>query len=286
MSLKLNTKSLKLKQPEGYYHVSHYPTDAELRDYYSKKNYEKRNMIEYYDRDREYYTLQNRLIIQWIMKKIKISPILADIGCGIGHFLQAANDLGVEAEGYDISEDAVNFCKSHGLKATIKDLLVDDVLTESQINTVFCKNVIEHIKFPASLVQKISAINSVKYVVLGAPNDFSSLQEYYVKRDNLEPYWIDEFHHFNYFTHKSIENLLSINGFKPIARFSTFPIEIFQSFGIDYLTDRSKGRSAHLARIEIEKKISNISPDLYIDLLEACANNNMGREALILAERI
>ena len=85
-----------------------------------------------------------------------------DIGCAYGPFMQAASELGLNAFGTDISEDAVKFVQSDlRFPATISQFPLIDVTGEfgiSQFDIVTMWYVIEHFRNLDSVLSKVSEI--------------------------------------------------------------------------------------------------------------------------------
>lgn len=72
------------------------------------------------------------------------SPIL-EMGCGIGLFLEACRQNGIEATGLEYEYDGVMACKSAGLKAIRHDLSDPAPFPDASFAAVFSNQVIEHL---------------------------------------------------------------------------------------------------------------------------------------------
>ena len=81
-------------------------------------------------------------------------PVL-DIGCGRGEFLEMMRDVGVEARGIDLSDEAVARCRQKGLQVEKADLFQYlNELPDGSLGGIFCAQVIEHLA-PESLPEMI-----------------------------------------------------------------------------------------------------------------------------------
>jgi O-antigen chain-terminating methyltransferase len=69
-----------------------------------------------------------------------------DIGCGRGEFLEAAKAAGIDAQGIDLSEEAVALCRAKGLNAQVADLFQFlPGLPPRSLGGVYCSQVVEHL---------------------------------------------------------------------------------------------------------------------------------------------
>lgn len=71
-------------------------------------------------------------------------PIL-EMGCGIGLFLEACRQNGVEAEGLEYEDEGVQAATSAGLKARQHDLSLPVPFADASFSAVFSNQVIEHL---------------------------------------------------------------------------------------------------------------------------------------------
>jgi O-antigen chain-terminating methyltransferase len=69
-----------------------------------------------------------------------------DIGCGRGEFLTLMRDLGIAAQGIDLSEESVAQCRQNGLDAEVADLyLYLAAQPEAAFDAIFSSQVVEHL---------------------------------------------------------------------------------------------------------------------------------------------
>ncbi len=82
--------------------------------------------------------------LQGIIEKIKIeNPRILDVGCGTGANLEMLANFG-EAEGVDVSDDALEFCRLKNLKAT-KGLAEELPFADESFDVVTALDVVEHL---------------------------------------------------------------------------------------------------------------------------------------------
>ena len=83
-------------------------------------------------------------------------PVL-DIGCGRGELLEVFQELGIQARGIDLNEDAIALCRSKGLEVETADLFAYlSTLPDVSLGGVVCSQVVEHLP-PERLPELIAA---------------------------------------------------------------------------------------------------------------------------------
>ena len=177
-----------LKELEAHY--SDYPRVTELSSL-TKKRYH-----ELLDRFEEYRST-NKLL---------------DVGCGNGLFLQEARNRGWEVYGTEFSDDAVSFCKQHGIEMKQGPLKVSDYeLGSFDVLTSF--EVLEHINNPraeSSAFHSLLRKGGLLYVT--TPN-FNCLERYV----NGADYDLIEYpEHLCYYTKKTMDMLFKSAGFRAV----------------------------------------------------------------------
>lgn len=71
---------------------------------------------------------------------------VADLGCGRGEFLELMREMGVTAEGVDLSEESVALCRHKGLEAACADLFPYLAnLGEGSLDGIYSGQVVEHL---------------------------------------------------------------------------------------------------------------------------------------------
>jgi len=116
-----------------------------------------------------------------------------DIGCGRGEFLELARDRGINARGIDVDEDMINFCKSKGLDAELKDAIealceIDD----KSLDGIFISQVVEHLS-PDYLINLLNLCNKKMkygfYIIIETVNPLSlfSFANFYIDLSHVKP---------------------------------------------------------------------------------------------------
>src|SRR6478672_10674898 len=98
--------------------------------------------------DKHWWFVGRRAILESFMRgiveKSKVqNPKILDVGCGTGANLEMLKNFG-EAEGVDVSDDALEFCKLKGLKAH-KGLAEKLPFTDESFDVVTALDVVEHL---------------------------------------------------------------------------------------------------------------------------------------------
>ena len=159
-----------------------------------------------------------RAIVSYINKKYLSSPkSVLDLGCGYGDFInnlecqnKIAVDLNSDAEKY--LETGIRFVKS-----TADDLSAID---SNSIDLIFTSNLLEHLT-DDELERAVSEFRRVLHVggqvITMQPNYYYAYREYF-----------DDYTHKKVFSHESLRDFFSVNGFNPIAvekRFLPFSLK-------------------------------------------------------------
>jgi len=119
---------------------------AELSKEMQQHTYEIMNRVE----DSHWWFVGRRAILEEFLRQIvqnpksKIqNPKILDVGCGTGANLEMLANFG-EAEGVDVSEDALEFCRAKGLK-THKGLAEKLPFADESFDLVTALDVVEHL---------------------------------------------------------------------------------------------------------------------------------------------
>lgn len=97
-----------------------------------------------------------------------------DVGCGDGLLLQMLKERGIEAQGVDISDVAVDVCTKKGFTVQQNDFTTDALpFGEGTFDTVIALDVLEHVYNPENLLSEMNRV-AKSVVVISVPN-FGSL---------------------------------------------------------------------------------------------------------------
>ncbi len=189
------------------------PSSKEIEKFYQEGYFESGLANTGYS---NYIQLTNELHLE-AKKRLEIisqyitSGSLLDIGCGYGHFLKEAKDLGFDVMGFDISREAITKLKNDfGIRGKVGDVLPGQ-LPNSQFDIITSWDVVEH--FPDPL-KSFSALNNIQakgaYFIFTTPNIES------IDGKLLGKYWygfkrIPE--HLYFFSPKTVSNYLKDSGY-------------------------------------------------------------------------
>ena len=133
-----------------------------------------------------------------------------DVGCATGSFVAAAVAAGCVAEGLDTSREAIELTRDRGLIA--HHGRVEDFNPTQLYDAITAFDVLEHAIDPRAFVKRLHGwLRSGGDLVLTLP-DISSIYATLLMRKHWFYYWPDE--HLFYFSPKTIERLLTEEGFK------------------------------------------------------------------------
>ena len=275
----------------GFKHVTPLPDKLENETLYRDSHYDdgERDRLNYYERDRDWWLMSYRDVLSEIAQFISPNDdnTLVDIGCGAGLFLEAAKEEGWNTVGVEISTIAANHCRDKGLDIINSSFDADLTSLPENIKVVHMRNILEHVPDPFSLINvAFDKLASGGVLVVGVPNDFNPLQEGLRKTQDYKPWWVAVPHHLNYFDFDSLEALVSKCGFNPLSRFSSFPLDLFLAMGDNYIETPNVGRECHLKRVNFEWFMENAGlSHLRQDIYRAFSNLNLGREAIVIAQK-
>lgn len=161
---------------------------------------------------REIYEI-NKQRTDYIQKlsKSKEEYRILDIGCGSGLFLKSCREAGLEAEGMDVSNNALDFARNEfGL--TVYRETVDDLIAEGKkYSLVTMWHVLEHIIEPAEELRKIKELLTQDGIVLIEVPNLNSikfrLSGHKWKGGNHPLY------HRSFFTSKTLKDTIKRGGF-------------------------------------------------------------------------
>lgn len=280
--------------PLGFYQLRTVPTPAELETYYAQKYYqeEKGNYAHAYpDDERAYFShkieQKDRVIREIWGDSAPGVPSLVDVGCGEGFALKFYGDKGWDVLGLDYSSfgceqmnpDCVDRLQTGDVSANLNALFTE----QRTFDVIWLSNVLEHVPDPVELLQQCHALAHDKTVmVVMVPNDFSVLQQYLIEQQKVtRPYWVAIPDHISYFNRDSLIRLGEHTGWHTHRLLTDFPIDWFLlNDSANYIADRSRGRTAHRSRVELENLMHQISPDQTNHFYEAMATLGLGRQLI------
>ncbi len=161
---------------------------------------------------------------------------LLDVGCSNGAFVWYANKVGINAEGVDPSEKAVENGRRRGLK--IHSGYLHGIDFENNIfDAVTLYEVIEHVADPRALLEECHRILKPGGVlVIGTGNTDSWTQ--WIRKSEWDYFNMEEHGgHISFFSPKSMAVLASVTGFV-VKRIRTSSVKLFEKGEVNYLVYR------------------------------------------------
>jgi 2-polyprenyl-3-methyl-5-hydroxy-6-metoxy-1,4-benzoquinol methylase len=253
----------------GYYQLKDKPSKDEIKKYYETKYYQeaKGSYEQEYSNEEITYIRNNLRRIQFCCEKIFHTKLngktILDIGCGEGWALNYFKKNGCNVKGVDFSSYGIKKFNpevlDHFIQSDIFEYLENEINTLNKYNIINLTNVIEHVLEPEDLLVKLKNILSEDGIIIATfPNDFSPLQERLLSLRKIErEFWIAIPDHISYFNKESFSKMAKTLGFSVELMLAGFPVDIFllNNFA-NYVKDKSKGKQAHFARIEVMNLLS------------------------------
>ncbi len=208
---------------------------------------------------------------------------LIDLGAGTGWFVKWWADNIGRAVGVEPSPVA----RSHSpVPARLFPTLEEASRKFAGGNPVYLRArlVLEHLVDPVGFLREAVGIpQQVKGIIVTIPNDFSSMQQRIINRDNTG-YWFIDKTHINYFDRRGLDGVLREAGFEAVYWGATAPLELAQLWlGQKYVGDDQVGQRVHLARLRLEKAFNRICFRTYETLFNRL---EIGREIICVAKKV
>lgn len=186
------------------------------------------------------------------IKRYKPGGTLFDLGSGWGHFLKTAQTSGYTVSGVELSEEPyVYSVKYLNLPVQRADFFQLNFLNQFDVITLW--DVLEHIDRPVPFVVKCNqALKPNGLLVIQVPQIDSFIAR--KKKCNWNMMGLD---HVNYFSRKTLSNLLSANGFEVLEMRSSWEVKLFIMYTLLPLIKRFKVHSKQKPSIrEVDQNIS------------------------------
>lgn len=227
----------------GFVFCSKIPTEEELINYYS--NYPIG------------YGADSPLNIKRINERLdefeqfRANNKILDVGCGPGIFLTEAKKRGWEVYGTEFTDNQIKYLKEKGIN-TFKGKLNKKSFSEGLFDVIVSSEVIEHINNPLEEINLFNLfLRKGGLLYITTPN-FNSIERYILKgKYNVIQYP----EHLCYYTPKTINLLLTKNGFKKLKLTTTgFNPSRFKSS----LNQNNNPSSSEELRESMEKGFKNL----------------------------
>jgi 2-polyprenyl-3-methyl-5-hydroxy-6-metoxy-1,4-benzoquinol methylase len=283
----------RLKQHElGYWEVVEKPSPAQLQAYYADKYYqEAKGSYELAYGEDELAYFQAKLEQRWHALKpllsqqvAEVSRNMLDVGCGEGHALAFFRGQGWNVRGLDFSSAGVDSknpaCRDALVVGDVFDLLQQEIESGRKYDVVWLQNVLEHVLDPIDLLHSLrQLIGEEGVAVVTVPNDCSAVQQAALKHGHIDSaFWVMPPDHLSYFDSNSLSAIASHTGWHVPTILGDFPVDwlLFHP-GSNYIKDKSRGKGAHHARIQIENLIHSQSIEASVEFWSAAGRLGIGR---------
>jgi 2-polyprenyl-3-methyl-5-hydroxy-6-metoxy-1,4-benzoquinol methylase len=218
---------------------------------------------------------------------------LIDLGCGEGFFLKSAHRRGFNVFGVDHSLVGIERQNRDLIDNNAGHFHAGDIGSRRHFegvsfDLVYCKNVIEHVIDPDSIMRRIASYLSPEGIaIIEVPNDFSNLHSMIfgeVSKEEL-PIFVPPVH-LHYFTTKTLPDLGRRNGFSVIDSFGDYPIDhLLMEEAFNYYKDKRIGGSAHSLRRKFLRYASGVEVDARLALFRSLFLAGLGRDICIVVRR-
>jgi len=284
--------AVRVKRVEGfdYLELANKPTQEELNKYYAEKYFQQalpKNYSNTYSDDE--LGLITKKLEQRFSAIIESKPssefnTFLDVGCGEGFSLKFFLDKGYKVKGLDFSDDGIKrnnpSCMAYFKAGDVFKSLESEIKSGNKYDVIWLQNVLEHVLEPVDLLKKLNLlVSDIGVLVVTVPNDFSSVQKRALEAGYIQnEFWVVSPDHISYFNVSSLQDVVNKTGWKSADTLSDFPIDWFLfNEKSNYVKDSSCGKSAHLARIELEMLVSQNSLEDINNFYRSLAKIGMGR---------
>lgn len=169
-----------------------------------------------YEKRRAERVRKSRWQLLDVLNHVEPGPVL-DVGCSLGHALEAAADLGLEAKGLDLNAALVEPCRRLGYDIRVGDVAGPYPFPDASFNIVLLKHVFEHTPDPrAALAEVRRVLKPGGGLFIAVPNIryyktwLFRRSYYYFRPDSGGRY------HFVYYKPKLLERLADEEGFRTV----------------------------------------------------------------------
>lgn len=209
---------------------------------------------------------------------------LLDVGCGEGYTLAFFREQGWSVKGFDFSSAGVESknpgCIDALVMGDIFTLLKAEISASEPYDVVWLQNVLEHVLDPLDLLKSLRTLVSPGgLAVVTVPNDCSITQRAALTHQHIDSaFWVLAPDHLTYFDHDSLASTANETGWELVEMLGDFPVDWFLFHaGSNYVRDKSVGKAAHKARVQIEILIHEQPIEDVIRFWSAIAKLGFGR---------
>ena len=279
------------KHPLGFWEVVTKPTLQELQCYYADKYYQEGEgsyELEYTQDELLFFQAkleQRWAILQRHLPRLRVEKgRLLDVGCGEGYALAFFREKGWSVKGIDFSSAGIESknpnCMDVLVTGDIFALLKAEMEQGEVYDVVWLQNVLEHVIDPLDLLKSLRTIISPSgFVVVTVPNDCSITQRKALAHQHIGgAFWVAPPDHLTYFDLVSLTSAANETGWECVEMLGDFPVDWFLFHpGSNYVRDKSAGKSAHKARVQIENYLHEQPIEDVLNFWLAAAKLGIGR---------
>lgn len=276
----------------GFWEIAAKPTPQELQRYYADKYYQEAKgsyELEYTKDELLYFRAkleQRYSVLQHLIPQVcESTGRLLDVGCGEGYALAFFREQGWSVKGIDFSSAGVKAknpdCTDALVTGDIFSLLQAEISTGATYDVVWLQNVLEHVIDPLDLLESLRALVSPGgLAVVTVPNDCSITQRGALSHQHIDnAFWVAPPDHLTYFDCDSLANIANATSWECVEMLGDFPVDWFLFHpGSNYVRDKSAGKAAHKARVQIENLIHARPIEDVIRFWSAAAKLGFGRD--------
>lgn len=185
---------------------------------------------------------RHKLRFKFIQKFVKKGKLF-DLGAGWGHFMLAGKELGYDVYGVEISEQPYLYCVND-LKLPVDHIDFFEMDESKKFDVITMWDVLEHIDKADEFLQKCAKLNKPgSYLFLQVPQ----IDSYFAKKhkDNWKMMGLD---HVNYFSKKTITQILEKNGYEVVKIKSSFEIKLFIMYTLLPFIKKMRGTKKQTVR--------------------------------------
>lgn len=196
---------------------NYFRKDTEYVEYKTEKD------LEQVRRGNDWLKYQRHKLRFDLIKKFKKSGKLFDLGVGWGHFLETGRQLGYEISGIELAKNPYTYAKED-LKLPVEFIdFFEMKLNEKEFDIITMWDVLEHIDEADKVIERCKVmLKDDGILVIQVPQ----IDSYFAKRakENWNMMGLD---HVNYFSVKTLTQLLEKHGFEVKKVQSVFELKLF-----------------------------------------------------------
>ncbi|MBX4189866.1 methyltransferase domain-containing protein [Candidatus Parcubacteria bacterium] len=217
---------------DGLVYVNPQPDNSDFQEFYGAKEYFLRSetaTIGYSDylADQPAIIKNSCRVFDELVKFCSVGKVL-DIGCAFGFALQVAQKYGFEAHGNDLNEHAITYAREKLHIENVKVGCVTDLPYQNEsFDVVLMLGTIEHFQNPREETQAAYRLLKPGGLLAIVTVDFDSL----VGRGTIRPP-----EHLYYFSARTMDTFLQVNGFKVLKMAPQYGFNIFYFTIEDFAT--------------------------------------------------